>query len=165
MIFAKLFAPTQNPAEPLYAAIVAAARQQKFYARWHVPDTIDGRFDTLLLHLCLVIERLQKEEPALCQNLVDHFCQDMDGNLRELGAGDLTVAKKVRRMAEAFQGRHEAYVAARDNASMAQALRRNVYAGNESIDTQDLTHYALQARQSLAKQAPQDLSAGRLQFI
>jgi cytochrome b pre-mRNA-processing protein 3 len=84
-----LFKPKSNPAAALYAAIVAAARQPKFYAEWGVPDTVDGRFDMIVLHLYLVLARLRENAPELCQALTDTFCTDMDSNLREMGAGDL----------------------------------------------------------------------------
>jgi len=164
MILAKLFTRKVNPAQPLYEAIVAAARQPHFYAQWQVPDTVDGRFDLLVLHLCLVVECLRSEAPELCQNLIDYFCTDMDGNLRELGAGDLSVGKKVRRMAEAFQGRYEAYAAARESETMVQALVRNVYAGKAAPDADSLAHYALQVRAELALQKADDIAVGKLKF-
>ncbi len=164
MIFAKFFARSQNPAQPLYEAIVAAARQPHFYTQWRVPDTVDGRFDMLLLHLCLVVERLRAEAPELCQNLVDYFCTDMDANLRELGAGDLSVSKKVRRMAEAFQGRYDAYAAARETKEMAEAVLRNVYARRAGQDASALARYALDARAKLTEQNADAISAGKIIF-
>jgi cytochrome b pre-mRNA-processing protein 3 len=103
---------------------VAAARQEVFYARWAVPDTVDGRFDMIALHLFLVLERLKGEGQAVedfRQVLTDTFFQDMDRSLREMGVGDISVGKKVRKMAEAFYGRVQAYAAALS--SMAQAWR------------------------------------------
>jgi cytochrome b pre-mRNA-processing protein 3 len=164
MIFAKFFAKPPEPAKPLYEAIVAAARQPLFYTEMTVPDTVDGRFDLLLLHLTLVIERLQGEANPFCQNLVNLFCKDMDGNLREMGAGDLSVGKKVRRMAEAFQGRYQAYGAAHDQATMAEALKRNVYAGIENSNAQALSQYALAARLLLRQQNAADIQGGKVAF-
>jgi cytochrome b pre-mRNA-processing protein 3 len=162
MIFNLLFGRKADQAKALYAAIVAAARQPQFYREMQVPDTIDGRFDILVLHLALVVARLHGEQGKLRQQLVNNFCVDMDDNVRELGAGDLGVSKKVRRMAEAFQGRYSAYDAAQDLPAMNDAIARNVYAGLAPSDV--LARYALAARKKLATQATEDIVGGRPLF-
>ena len=164
MIFAKFFGRRSNPAQPLYEAIVAAARQPHFYKDDAVPDTVDGRFDVLLLHLSLVIEKLRPAQPEFSQRLVDYFCMDMDDNLRELGAGDLSVGKKVRRMAEAFQGRYQVYGAARDMPAMAAAVERNVFAGAPAAGAQAIARFALTAREALAEQDANKIAAGTVAF-
>ena len=164
MILARLFKPKPNPARPLYEAIVAAARQPWAYRDAKVPDTVDGRFDFLVLHLCLVLERLGQEAPEFKQALIDHFCTDMDDNLRELGAGDLSVAKKVRRMAEALAGRFAAYDAARDNAAMEQAIQRNVYGGKAGPGVGQLATYAIVERGLLQAQTSASLQIGKVRF-
>jgi len=164
MILARLFKPKTNPARPLYEAIVAAARQPWAYRDAKVPDTVDGRFDFLVLHLCLVLERLGQEVPEFKQALIDYFCTDMDDNLRELGAGDLSVAKKVRRMAEALAGRFAAYEAALDTAATEQAIQRNVYGGKAGPGVSQLATYAIAARGLLQAQALADLAAGKVRF-
>ena len=85
----------------LYGMIVAQARLPCFYRDYAVADTVNGRFDLIVLHLALVIERLMPEADlkGLGQGLFDRFCQDMDHNLREMGVGDLKVPKEMRRMA------------------------------------------------------------------
>ena len=162
MIWSRLFPKKNKQAEALYAAIVAAARQPQFYRDLGVPDTVDGRFDMLVLHLALVVARLRGERDGLRQELVNQFTTDMDDNVRELGAGDLGVAKRVRSMAEAFQGRYTAYDAAQDLPEMAAAVNRNIYAGSAPSDT--LALYALQARKRLAAQLTDDIVAGKPQF-
>lgn len=164
MILARLFRPKSDPAQPLYEAIVAAARQPWAYRDAGVPDTIDGRFDFLVLHLCLVLERLGQEAPEFKQALIDHFCTDMDDNLRELGASDVGVGKKVRRMAEALAGRYGAYEKAQDEAALHAALRRNVYAGKEIDGLLQLVAYVISARKVLATQRIADLQAGKVHF-
>nr|WP_281432901.1 ubiquinol-cytochrome C chaperone family protein [Aestuariivirga litoralis] len=159
-----LFRRRPDPSQPLYEAIVAAARQKCFYRDLDVPDTIDGRFDMLVLHLALVIARLKHEENELRQHLVNRFCNDMDDNLREIGASDIAVGKKVRRMAEAFQGRYAAYDAATDEATLKAALQRNVYAGRDVSGVSTLAHYVLTARSALAKQHPNVIASGKVQF-
>lgn len=162
MIWNPFLSKKVNRSEPLYAAIVAAARQAFFYRDWNVADTVEGRFEMVILHLALVVMRLKGEENALRQALVDRFCLDMDDNLRELGVSDIGVAKKVRSMAEAFQGRYVAYEAADNIAQMSQAITRNVYAGKPS--TVELAVYALRAKAVLGDTNTNELIAGRPVF-
>lgn len=121
----------------LYGAIVAHSRDPAFYTDFEVPDTIEGRFEMILLHAFLLFHRLKSEDEArreLGQRVFDAFCTDMDANLREMGVGDLTVPKKMKRVAEAFYGRVNAYDAAleaADDELLAQALLRNVYDSKE----------------------------------
>jgi cytochrome b pre-mRNA-processing protein 3 len=120
----------------LYGVIVAQAREPSFYEDYRVPDTIEGRFDLIVLHVYLVSRRLAQageEAKAVAQGVFDLFFQDMDENMRELGVGDLSVPKKVRAMGEAFYGRAKAYDAALIDGSrerLAVALHRNVFAGD-----------------------------------
>ena len=119
----------------LYGAAVAAARAPFFYAELGVPDTLDGRFDMVGLHVFLVIRRasgLPPPGPALGQAVFDAMFHDMDVNLREMGVGDLSVGRKNRAMWEAFHGRSATYqraLAGNDRAGMAAALERNVWRG------------------------------------
>jgi len=94
----------------LYGTIVAQARLPCFYREYEVPDTVNGRFDLLILHVTLVLERLADDPQLreLGQGLFDHFCTDMDQNLREMGVGDLSVPRHMRRVGEAFYGRAQA---------------------------------------------------------
>jgi cytochrome b pre-mRNA-processing protein 3 len=128
----------------LYGAIVAQARSVAFYADYRVPDTVEGRFDLLVLHLVLLLNRLGRRaetprgfgqedlgqellgqellgqellgQELLGQELFDAFCRDLDANLREMGVGDLAVPKRMRAFAEAFYGRQAAYLAGLDAA-------------------------------------------------
>lgn len=126
------FAPSRGTIEAIYGMIVAQARQPAFYAALNVPDTVNGRFDMLVLHLWPVLRRLKAVGAAdLAQGLFDRFCTDMDGNLREMGVGDLTVPKRMQAFGEAFYGRTAAYdaaLAAGDEA-LAAAINRNVLNG------------------------------------
>lgn len=116
--------------EAIYGVIVAQARAPAFYLNLGVPDTVEGRFDLLILHLWLVLRRmkaLEMAEPS--QQLFDHFCSDIDANLREMGVGDLTVPKTMKSVGEAFYGRVHAYDAAWDDpsgAGLRVAIARNV---------------------------------------
>ena len=123
--------------EAIYGMIVTQARKPLFYRAFGVPDTVNGRFDLLLLHLWLVLRRLKSAEDgaALSQALFDHFCNDMDDNLREMGVGDLTVPKRMQAFGEAFYGRTAAYDLAltEDREALAQALCKNILNG-ENIE-------------------------------
>lgn len=119
----------------LYTASVRAGRDQWFYTALGVPDTLDGRFDCVGLHVFLVIDRLHGAEapgPGLAQATFDAMFADMDFNLREMGVGDMSVGKRVKEMWEAFHGRSVVYsaaLAAKDDAALAEALTRNVWRG------------------------------------
>ena len=118
----------------LYGMIVAQARLPTFYREYAVADTVNGRFDLIVLHLAMVLDRLAQDAAlqGLGQGIFDRFCRDMDHNLREMGVGDLKVPKEMRRMGEAFYGRSQAYRAAwaaTDDGALAEALERNIYGG------------------------------------
>jgi len=131
--------------EAIYGMIVTQAREPLFYRDLGVPDTVNGRFDLLVLHLWMVLHRLKSMEGAadLSQALFDHFCDDMDANLREMGVGDLTVPKRMRAFGEAFYGRAAAYdlalTAGRE--PLAQALCKNILNGEEIEKARQLAFY------------------------
>ena len=122
-----------DTAMALYSAAVAQARLPVFYQRLGVGDTPDGRFDMVMLHVYLLIRRLKdegREGKDLAQALFDLMFADMDMNLREMGAGDIGVAHRIKDMAKAFYGRIAAYdsgLAAASDDELAAALRRNLY--------------------------------------
>ena len=152
--FRKPLAPPRGTIEAIYGMIVAQAREPLFYQAMGVPDTVDGRFDMVLLHLWMVLRRLRGVEggEGLAQALFDHFCGDMDDNLRELGVGDLTVPKRMQKFGEAFYGRAAAYDSALDagDEPLAQALRRNVLDGADIGQARHLAAYARVAIAALA---------------
>lgn len=131
------------PVETLYAAVVNEARQPAYYVEGEVPDTLDGRFDMVVLVLSLLLLRLEAvadgdaSHPAaqLSADLGDHFLTDMEGNLRQDGVGDQVIPKHMGRMMAALGGRIGAYRDARGDAeAMGQALRRNLYRGAPVAD-------------------------------
>lgn len=128
--FGKSRRPLRGTIEAIYGMIVTQAREQSFYRNLGVPDTVNGRFDLLVLHLWMVLRRLRSVERGqiLSQSLFDRFCEDMDGNLREMGVGDLTVPKRMQAFGEAFYGRSAAYDAALASGgeALALALCKNV---------------------------------------
>ena len=156
----------------LYSAIVGQARRPAFYRDFGVPDSLDGRFDLILLHVCLVLRRLKGDrdiDEELGQALFDTLFLDMDQSLREMGVGDLGVGKRVKRMVQAFYGRLAAYEdgLASGEGRLEEALRRNLYgtvsAPDEGIAT--LADYVRRQAASLAGQPSADLMAGRVDFL
>lgn len=170
VILKRLFGHRKSdPSEALYAAIVAAARQERFYAEWQVPDNLDGRFDMLVLHMFLTLDRLRHfgaESNVLRQALTDRFFAEMDAALREVGVGDISVGKKVRKMAEAFFGRVAAYTQGMDQGETAlgEALARNVYAECDSSHAIDMACWTLKAKHVLSTQDYSSLSEGQVRF-
>lgn len=154
--------------EALYGAIVAQARLPVFYLDYRVPDTVNGRFEMILVHAGLLLDRLSHEEGpvrAIGQAVFDRFCQDMDDTLRERGVSDTKVPKEMKRVAEAFYGRQAAYRTALngdDPLALADAVRRNVYAGSAGQEADRLAAYMRAVVGSLREQAAADLVQGRL---
>ena len=156
----------ERPAYLLYGAAVAAARDAVFYAELGVPDTVDGRFDMVSLHVYLIVRRLgllPEPGPKLAQAVFDAMFSDMDVNLREMGVGDLSVGKRNRAMWEAFHGRAAAYqaaLAATNDTALEEALRRNVWRG-AAPDGDAVSRLARIVRKRDAILATQDLSGLR----
>ena len=127
----------REAARRLYTVAVRQARDPTLYTAGGVADTLDGRFDLIVLHVVPLMRRLRQcddEGRRLSQALFDVMFDDMDQSLREMGVGDLRVGKRVKQMARAFYGRAKAYDEAFDLApgaerrrSIAEALERNVF--------------------------------------
>jgi len=154
----------------LYGAIVAQARSVTFYADYRVPDTVEGRFDLIVLHLVLLLHRLGHRVEAgrgLGQDLFDAFCRDLDANLREMGVGDLAVPKRMQAFAEAFYGRQAAYLAALDAADervFEKALARNIFPAGDDAGAAQLARYARAAVTRLDAQDDSALIGGEVVF-
>jgi cytochrome b pre-mRNA-processing protein 3 len=178
MIWKRLFGsqPRSEQAWPLYEIIVEKARDPGLYRDFGVPDSLDGRFEAIVLHLVLVLRRLKRDFPEgvdLAAALQEVFFTDMDRSLREMGAGDLGVGKRVKRMAEAFMGRLRAYdgaleapLPATGRDGLQAALQRNLLgtlpAGQG--DAEGLAAYILAQVAALEAQVGADLRQGRLTF-
>ena len=119
--------------EKLHAATMAEARQRAFFSDLGVPDTVEGRFDVLTLHLVLLVRRLKRMPspgPEMAQELVDTAFRHFDSALREMGVGDVTVPKRMKTLAEAFLGRAKAYEEALGSEApeaLNSAVLRNIY--------------------------------------
>lgn len=171
MLFGLFGRRNQDAELAIYSQIVAQARQPSFYTTYCVPDTINGRFDMVLVHAVLYFRRLRgegKKVAAFSQAVFDIFMQDMDGSLREMGVSDTRVPKKVRRMGEAFYGRAEAYSSALndgDVAALAAAIGRNVFPdAEEPVAQEALAHYMIRAAEQLAAQQTDVLIEGQIDW-
>src|SRR6266581_6622344 len=126
--------PVRKAAELAYGRIVEQAREPGFFIDGGVPDTVDGRFELICLHAFLYLHRLKREQQRaapLGQWFFDTMFADFDRSLREMGTGDLSVGREIKRMAEAFYGRVAAYEngLAGDDSVLQPALARNISFG------------------------------------
>lgn len=126
---------TSRIGRKLYDSIVARARAEPFYLGLRVPDTAEGRFELIVLHLYLVLERLRSEGTAgnrLSRSLIEAFVTDMDDSMREFGIGDMGVPRRVKRAAAAVYERSAAYAAAQQGEAgdLAQVLVEHIYFGS-----------------------------------
>jgi cytochrome b pre-mRNA-processing protein 3 len=122
---------SREEASPLYQAVVAHARQPHWYVEGAVPDTVDGRFDMVAGVLAMVLLRLEQDsagaEPSA--RVTERFVEDMDGQLREIGVGDIVVGKHIGRMMQMLGGRLGAYREGLASGVLKPAIVRNVYRG------------------------------------
>ena len=130
----RLWRDRHEKARSLYGSIVTQARSRGFYAHWGVPDTAEGRFEMIVLHLVMVLHRLGREGQAgqrLARALTEAFAVDLDDNLRELTVGDLAVPRHVKRAVGALHERHVSYgtaLAASDDGPLTAALHARLEA-------------------------------------
>ena len=153
----------------LYETAVRQSRRPVFYAELGVPDTLDGRFDTLCLHVYLVVDRLCRAgRPGrqMAQAVFNQMFLDMERAVREMGIGDLSVPKHVRRMMKAFNGRRIAYEKSMGGQGLEETLARNIYGGMrmDPAALRALAAYVRQAHASLAAQADEALLRGTAAF-
>lgn len=174
----------RDTAHALYMAAVKQARSPAFYTHCGVADTLDGRFDLIVLHVFLIVRALGRagaQGRRVADEVSKVMFDDMDLNLREMGVGDLSVGKRVKAMARAFYGRYKAYDAALDaegargpasdspdsSATLEAALGRNVYGPHEPDRARlaRLAAYVRAAEASLAGQPSESLLAGEVAFV
>jgi cytochrome b pre-mRNA-processing protein 3 len=150
--------PAKATGKRLYVAAAAQARQADFYARMGAADSVEGRFELYTLHVVLLLRRLKGQGPAameVSQAVFDAYVRSLDDALREMGVGDLSVGKKMRRLGEAFYGRvknyDEAMDALPDRTLLRAMLTRTVLMGNEAL-ADPFVDYAAAAADALARQ-------------
>jgi cytochrome b pre-mRNA-processing protein 3 len=169
MLFGLFRRRSRDAEHKAYYEIVAQARQPVFYTDFLVPDTIDGRFDLIVVHAVLYFRRMRsegKEVSEFAQNVFDLFFNDMDASLREMGVSDTRVPKKVKVMGEAFYGRADAYIPSIDSGNseeLAEALGRNIYTDSpEPVAQLKLARYVQEAAKVLNEQGTEDLMTGKI---
>ena len=155
----------------LYGVIVAQARLPVFYQGLGVPDTLEGRFLVLSLHLFAVLQRLKAQGAqalALAQELTDRFSADMETVLREIGVGDLGVPKKMRRLATASASLWDAFERAEKAGEEAVAgVLAGALPGDQALGeaaSTRLAHYLMEAVREFETQSLASLSAGEVRF-
>lgn len=160
----------RQKARSLYGSIVTQARSRGFYAGWGVPDTAEGRFEMIALHLVLVLHRLAGTDAPgrrLGQALTEAFVADLDDSLREMTVGDLAVPRHVKRAVAALHDRHAAYRAAlaasSDNPLSAAIQARLAGAGAiRNLDAAQLCGYIREAKHRLDLLPGIEVLAGRV---
>ena len=160
-----------SAARGLHEQAVRQSRRVAFYSQMGVADPPEGRFEALTLHILLIIDRLRVDGPTeapLCQALFDVFIGDLDGAMREMGVGDLAMAKRMRKLGEAVYGRAKAFdeaVKSLPDASALRALmRRTVFEGREAGDSAGLTRYVHLSRSELARMNTGEIRGGNLRW-
>jgi cytochrome b pre-mRNA-processing protein 3 len=158
-------------AQRLYAALTAQARRPEFYLTCGVPDTVDGRFEMVALHAFLLFRRLKghgEKAGAVAQSVYDVMFGDFDAAVRELGAQDLGVGRRIKFMTEAMNGRFAAYDAGLAGGAMELelALKRNLYGTTEPHEDRlkRMAEYVRSADAALAAQPVDHLMRGLLNF-
>ena len=162
--------PSQDVGRALYASVVEQSRLPSLYERLGAPDTVEGRFEIYTLHVVLLLDRLSQpgeEAKAASQALFDTYVKALDHALREMGVGDLSVGKKMRKLGEAFYGRvknyDEAFAALPDTGALEDLLKRTVYADVDVAvaQPQALGAYVTAQREHLAAKPLEGFLQGR----
>ena len=168
--FVRRRSPAEEAGRRLYAAAVAQARSPAFYTDLHVPDTPEGRFELYALHVALLLRRLRAEgagTAAVSQSLFDGFVRGLDDALRNMGVGDVGVAKRMKKLGQSLYGRLEGYEAAfaalPEERPLEELIGRTIYAegaGQPPV----MAAYAVSVEQGLANQPLDRLASGAVQW-
>jgi len=173
MLLDRLFRPRPALAagRALYVRCVEQSRTPALYAELGAPDTVEGRFEVYSLHVVLLLDRLRAQGEAaaeVSQGLFDTYVKSLDHALREMGVGDLSVGRKMRKLGEAFYGRCKSYEAAfqalPDEGPLQALVIRTVYAEADAAPAPRLVAYVLAQRAALAGQALDRLLAGEVDW-
>jgi cytochrome b pre-mRNA-processing protein 3 len=163
--------PAREMGKALYAAAVEQARRPALYERLAAPDTVEGRFELYSLHVMLLLDRLKGEGAAAAettQALFDAYVKSLDDSLREMGVGDLSVGKKMRKLGEAFFGRVKNYQLAFDKlpetGDLEALIARTVYAEGDAAHAPGMAAYVVAQREALAEQSARDLLSAKVSW-
>lgn len=157
-------------ADMLYEAALEQARQPVFYRNLFVPDTVDGRFEMITLHVFMIMQGLKAqsyEGTVLIQPLFDTMFRDIERAGREMGIGDLSIPRQMKRMMEGFHGRMVSYEKALEESkerALQQALECNLYGTVECPEQSILSAVASYVRDNTLSLQTQDISAGQVVF-
>lgn len=161
--------PAQGMGRRLYIRVVDQSREEALYGPYAAPDTVEGRFEIYTLHVVLALDRLRgqgERAGEVSQALFDTYVQALDDALREMGVGDLSVGKKMRKLGEAFYGRVRSYEAAfaalPDTEGLEALLERTVYAEAGAAHAAKLAAYVVAQREALAAQPLDRLLEGQI---
>jgi cytochrome b pre-mRNA-processing protein 3 len=160
----------QRTARELYGSIVTQARRKIYYAEWGVPDTREGRFEMIALHMVLALRRLADaggDGRKLARAVTEAFVVDVDDTMREMTIGDVAVPRQVKRALAALAQRHGAYLpplAQSDAAALQAALGAELSELDKqgTVDVRHLATYMCGAADALAGQADARLLAGTI---
>jgi cytochrome b pre-mRNA-processing protein 3 len=160
----------KNAAETLYGEIVAGARQPIFYQNLGVPDTVEGRFELIAIHLVLVIHRLGQEGQQgadLARSINETCMTDLDDNMREIGIGDLAVPRKVKKAAAALYDRHRDILAAladQNGEALEASIQRDIgqLPGAGALNAHAIAKHVVKLNVHLASIPATDLLEGHL---
>ena len=156
--------PDERQGDALYAVAVEQARQPAFYTALGVADRIDARFELYTLHVLILFLRLKQDGErgeVAAQKLFDTYISSLDNTLRELGVGDVSVGKKMRKLNESLYGRMNAYegpLRAEDIDALAASLAKNIYESADAETGRALARYAVASRQNLTAQSFETVS-------
>lgn len=159
-------------AQLIYKSCVDQARHVAFYRDAYVPDTLTGRFDMIALHVGLVVTQCQNQGALgekLSQTIFDAMFVNLDQTCREIGIGDLSVPRHIKRMMAAFKGRALAFDEALKETDdvLKQTIIRNIYAGNPPPSEKILSEFCVYIRTLhayLSQQTYEQLMTGTLSF-
>ena len=161
----------KKAAYELYGKLVGQARQPHFYTAFEVADTLDGRFDMILIHMFLVQNRLRQDGEAtarLRRMLQEAMIADMDRSLREMGVGDMGIGREVKKMGVAWFGRLKAYAAAFDDAepraALETAIARNLYKKDDAAKAPEMAAYMMAAAKTLSSYSTDAITALSFEF-
>lgn len=168
--FVRRRTPAEEAGARLYAAAVGQARRPVFYTELHVPDTPEGRFELYALHVALLLRRLRVEAPgtaAISQSLFDGFVRGLDDALRDMGMGDVGVAKRMKKLGQSLYGRLEGYekafAALPERRPLEDLIGRTIYADGAG-QPPVMANYALSVEERLSGQPLDRLASGEVNW-
>ncbi len=156
--------------DAIYREITAAARNPVYFERMNVPDTVMGRFEMISIMMVLFLRRTKDASPAiqdLARDVVDAFFAEIDHSIRELGVGDNSVPKRMKKLARMFYGRLDSYASALDDgdtAALATALKRNIHPQQETANMDELAEAMARLDGTIAGLPEEEILTGRLSF-